>query len=335
MELRNLTNAFVDIKLNNGTRIFIDPWMTQGIYEGSWHHVDEVKLQSVDDVKYVFITHIHADHFDTKFIDSLPQTTKIYFPDIYPNRAVVGRKLPNRECIFVSVDETISVEEVFSFRFFSPMNGFGHLSEKFDDSEPNLAIDTGVAIFGDDARIIMLADNFPFKYNEEQISWMKKCDLLMFPYNAAADDYPICYDNLTALEKKSILYRRNFDRAARMDAFIKRVEPKLATPYSSDFLVAGPRAEEFIDLQPSMFLDREKCATFFSTMTGFPVVFLNKNDRIEFISGQSFIYHSESVDALNVHERAKTLLNKSNVKDLYADVDDPTLTSAFLQAGQD
>lgn len=47
-----------------------DPWFTEGIYDGAWYHFPKMKdpLKSIGDVDYIYISHIHPDHFDVKFI---------------------------------------------------------------------------------------------------------------------------------------------------------------------------------------------------------------------------------------------------------------------------
>ena len=52
------------------TKILHDPWFTQGIYDGSWFQfpvVDE-PIEAIGDVDYIYISHIHPDHYDSRFL---------------------------------------------------------------------------------------------------------------------------------------------------------------------------------------------------------------------------------------------------------------------------
>jgi UDP-MurNAc hydroxylase len=47
-----------------------DPWFTEGIYDGSWFHFPKVAdaLTSVGDCDLIYVSHIHPDHYDSKFL---------------------------------------------------------------------------------------------------------------------------------------------------------------------------------------------------------------------------------------------------------------------------
>jgi UDP-MurNAc hydroxylase len=50
--------------------VLCDPWFTEGIYDGSWFHFPRVDdpLKVIGDVDYIYISHIHPDHYDPDFL---------------------------------------------------------------------------------------------------------------------------------------------------------------------------------------------------------------------------------------------------------------------------
>ena len=50
--------------------VLCDPWFTEGIYDGAWYHFPRVDdpLRTIGNVDYVFISHIHPDHYDPQFL---------------------------------------------------------------------------------------------------------------------------------------------------------------------------------------------------------------------------------------------------------------------------
>lgn len=50
--------------------ILHDPWFTDGIYDGSWfqYPVIESPVEKIGDVDYLFVSHVHPDHYDPVFI---------------------------------------------------------------------------------------------------------------------------------------------------------------------------------------------------------------------------------------------------------------------------
>ena len=51
-------------------KILNDPWFSEGIYDGSWFHFPKVSdpLNSIGDVDMIYVSHVHPDHYDSKFL---------------------------------------------------------------------------------------------------------------------------------------------------------------------------------------------------------------------------------------------------------------------------
>ena len=52
--------------------VLCDPWFTDGIYDGSWYQYPKLAdpLKAVGKYDYVYVSHIHPDHFDPVFLKS-------------------------------------------------------------------------------------------------------------------------------------------------------------------------------------------------------------------------------------------------------------------------
>jgi UDP-MurNAc hydroxylase len=51
-------------------KILCDPWFTDGIFDGAWYLYtkDRDPISAIGDCNYVYISHIHADHYDPIFL---------------------------------------------------------------------------------------------------------------------------------------------------------------------------------------------------------------------------------------------------------------------------
>ena len=54
------------------TSVLCDPWLTDGAFLGSWFHDPPLEGFEFDEVvripwTFIYISHLHADHFDRKF----------------------------------------------------------------------------------------------------------------------------------------------------------------------------------------------------------------------------------------------------------------------------
>ena len=51
-------------------KILCDPWFTQGIHGGTWYHnpIIENPIDIIGECEYIYISHIHEDHYDQEFL---------------------------------------------------------------------------------------------------------------------------------------------------------------------------------------------------------------------------------------------------------------------------
>lgn len=336
MKIENLANAFVKVTGPEG-HIVCDPWITDGIYEGSWHVFPAMKdhVSVISTSRAALITHIHADHFDPYALGLLPADAAIYLPDIYPNRHVVERKLSASlaaRVVYVKTEEQFDVAG-FKAEFIPPMNRYGHLIERYNDPIDLVAIDTGIILSTDEARAVLLADNFPYNLPSAKgsLERMRGCNALFFPYNACADDYPVCYDNFTLEEKQEKSLRRNLSRVQHLKKAIELLSPQLTVPYSSDFVVAGPRALEFVRVHPKQFLDKHQVAQLIEDKTKVPSRGLYEHDELTLAKDGWRLERSSRAD-LDFERVARQLINCPSDPSLYSPVSDQVLGDAFQVA---
>lgn len=70
MKITHFSNSFIHVELN-GIKIVCDPWVGLANH-GGWHaypEFDESELrQLVSDADYVYLSHVHSDHYDPEFL---------------------------------------------------------------------------------------------------------------------------------------------------------------------------------------------------------------------------------------------------------------------------
>ena len=65
------------------TRVLCDPWLSEGIYYGSWFHYPplDTDVEAFGDVDYVYVSHIHPDHMDVATLRQLPKALPLLIHD--------------------------------------------------------------------------------------------------------------------------------------------------------------------------------------------------------------------------------------------------------------
>ena len=72
MKLTYLQSSSVILE-HEGIKIFSDPWLIDGELYGSWSHYPplNVKPEQFNDVDYIYLSHIHQDHFSQKTLSQI------------------------------------------------------------------------------------------------------------------------------------------------------------------------------------------------------------------------------------------------------------------------
>jgi hypothetical protein len=147
----------------------------------------------------------------------------------------------------------------------------------------SIGIDTGLFIHWDGLRLLLLNDNSPYQLDpiEPFINRLRACDLVAFNYNGGADDYPICYRDLTDVEKRALCDRRDLKKLEANLRLIEWLHPKAVLAYSSEFSVCGPQAKHFASVRQGVFSDKEKMAEQLQHDSGVRTFALYERDRLE------------------------------------------------------
>ena len=277
MKIKNVHNAFTIIEINN-SKIVCDPWITEGLFDGTWGKFPCIKdiEDYITGTTHCFISHVHQDHMDVEAIKLMDKTTRFYIPDIYPNH-IIKNMLNKMGFGNVSMLKPLQKFEIIPGIYFNvipPMNGGGLVIDKKDEEGTlaHLSVDAGLVIEDtiEKGKVVLLSDNGPYKLNSKLEEAMKDSDLIAFPFNGVADNYPICFSNMTLKEKQEASLKRQSNRAILQSKTFNTLKPKNIMPYSSDIVILGPRAKDFVDVHPIEYVDRKLVSKIYKEKTNIP-----------------------------------------------------------------
>ena len=236
MKFQFIGNAAGIFHGNKGTKILCDPWIENGVFEGSWFHYPPIKttLKDLNKVDAIYVSHLHPDHFDQrnfKFDKEIPIIILNEGPNFLKKILI---DLGYTNLIEIKNNQSIKFKE-FNLTMFKPF--VGHI---YEESILGNLIDSALALTNENGEtIINFNDNTPdIKACEFLSKKFKKISLALLNYNAAGS-YPSCYDNLTEEEKinecKRIL-KRNFDHLCKI---IPALKPKTVLPFAGSYILGG------------------------------------------------------------------------------------------------
>ena len=241
MKFEFISNACGIFHGSLGTKILCDPWIKDGVFEGSWYHFPPLRTQTKDLLKVdcIYISHLHPDHFDSRTFTQFNKSIPIVILDRSPN--YLEKSLKN-----LGFNNLIKIKDknFFNFREFKITVFKPFVKHNFEDSDLGNLIDSSILLEDNGIVAINFNDNTPsLNYAKKIKKKFKKIDLVLINYNAAGP-YPSCFDNLSKkkklLEHKRII-NRNFHHTLNI---IKILKPRAAKPFAGSYILGGKESKK-------------------------------------------------------------------------------------------
>jgi len=219
----------------DGTRVLCDPWIANGVFEGSWYHYPPLSTTPADvlNVDAVYVSHLHPDHFDERFFNfdkNIPIIALEHGHNFLRKKLL---ELGYNNLVLVKDGETVAFKE-FAITLFAPFT-----RNNFHEAEIGNLIDSAMVIECDGMKAFNANDNTP---TPETCTSLKQrfgtIDLAMINYNAAGP-YPGSFANLSDDEKRSE-HDRILDRnIAYMHTLVETLAPRMVLPFAGAYILGG------------------------------------------------------------------------------------------------
>jgi len=237
MKVKFISNACCVVETNEGTQILTDPWIENGVFEGSWCHFHKLKtsINDLQNIDAIYVSHIHPDHYDDRFFN-FPKDIPIIVLDHGLN--FLHRKLLDsgyKNLIKIKNKETIKFKDL-ELTLFAPFVKHNFFE---DNSKIGNLIDSAIIFQSDNQTIFNANDNQPSNDTCRELkSFFGNFDLAMMNYNNAGP-YPACFNNLTE-EEKHIEHNNNLLRNIDfLHSNLKILTPKYFLPFAGAYVLGG------------------------------------------------------------------------------------------------
>tara|TARA_B100001057_G_C22795916_1_gene929616 strand:+ start:217 stop:1467 length:1251 start_codon:yes stop_codon:yes gene_type:complete len=314
MEFKFLGNAGGIFKGSKGTKVLCDPWIVDGVFEGSWYHYPplKTKISDLKDVDAIYLSHIHPDHYDERYFD-FSKNIPIIILNEGPNflkKNLIKKGFKN--FIEIKNDQTSKFEE-FDLTLYKPFSK--HI---YEESLLGNLIDSALVIQDNDVTAINFNDNSP---DEEACAFLnkkfKKIDLAMVSYNAAGP-YPSCFNNLDDGQKKNEskrILKRNFDHLCKIIPILK---PKAVLPFAGSYILGGKNYYKNEYLGTTTW---DECADYLKENLNYnsKIITLRENQRFDLLNQKQL----EKYERINLLDMKKYIQFIKNNKYDYEKDNDP------------
>ncbi len=253
MEIEKLSSSTIIVSTND-CKILCDPWIENGEYYGSWSLVEKVdkekSYKKMNDCEFIYISHIHPDHFSKKTLKNISKEKKIIIhkyatPFLKKNLEILGFE----KIIEIAHGETVNLKKETNFSIYAADNCDPNVCKKFvgcnySDNEidkKSQQIDTCAIIFDKTETCLNLNDCY-YDLMRSTIGRIKKdfkkIDILLVNYNGA-HSFPQNIINISEDEKIKISNELKKLSLERCKYFIKDFNPKYFVPFAGEYTISG------------------------------------------------------------------------------------------------
>ncbi len=283
MKFKFIANACGVFTSRGGKTLLTDPWLNDGVFEGSWCHFHKLEnnIEGLQDVDGIYLSHIHPDHFDQRFF-KFPKNIPIFLLNSKTNFLI--KNLKTLGYTNLSLIKSGDSKEFYDFKItlFAP---FAKHAFYADTTGVGNIIDSALVIENDGVIAFNANDNTPDRAASEMIvKRFGKIDLLMHNYNNAGP-YPACFGNLSTeikRDKSRFTLEKNFKL---MSHNIQIMKPRFTLPFAGAYVLGGKLnyKNEFLGTATW-----DECAAYINSKhLDTTVVCLRENDTFDLKNGHS------------------------------------------------
>lgn len=235
MKVTYFYSACVKI-FTNRFSILCDPWFSEPIYDGSWFHFPEINdpIENIGDVDFIYISHIHPDHYDKYFLKQYFKkygVKRILIADWKSNYLLKTMIRDGFDPIVIGREEEFCYEDVKIYIF--PQDG-----ESKSDIDSLLIIKTTEPDSSEEC--IVNANDIIF--DEKIFSYIKHktkiINLLMLSYTGAGP-YPQTFYDLNDPALSSEADRKKKQFFERYNNVVRQLCPKNTLPFAGKYILGG------------------------------------------------------------------------------------------------
>jgi len=248
MKVTFVASATTIVEYKN-TKVLTDPWIIGKPFFGSWAHYPPVEWDSekLRDIKYIYISHIHADHADEETLRMFNNDIPVIIYDFYSKglenrlksygKTVItlkhGQEFDCGDGLKLSIYIADDCNPEVCFKHF----GCGKMEKKYRAS----TIDT-IGVFYNEKHTLVNVNDCPFELSQHAVRRImknhSKIDFLLTGY-CGASAYPQCFENYSDSDK---IYRGKYYKKMMLEngeRFINLMKPRVYMPFAGTFTLAG------------------------------------------------------------------------------------------------
>lgn len=255
MKIHYLQSASVIIEANS-VKVLCDPWLVDGEYYGSWNHYPPYNFdsQKFDDIDFIYISHIHPDHFSFLTLEKLNKNIPILIhefqtPFLKNNILRLGfevLELPHntrthlKRGVYINILAADDCNPEICNKFF----GCG-IFKHDENTTGSVQIDS-ISVIDDGSFTVVNVNDSPIALTKMVVEKLKqnyaKIDFLLVGY-AGAGPFPQCFPDFSNAKKLKMAEKKKKQFLNQGIAYVKTLKPKFYMPFAGTYILGGSLAK--------------------------------------------------------------------------------------------
>lgn len=251
MKVEFLKSACVLVEAN-GVEILTDPWLVDGEYFGAWAHYPPYDFDPgrFADLDFIYISHIHPDHFSRKTLASLPRHVPVLVHAyasgfLRANLEALGfrvvelphnRRTELKNGVSINILAADNCDPALCGRFFGCSSGEITVGSAQIDS---------LSVIDDGRHVVLNVNDCPFELAQASMALVKEhypnIDLLLTGYSGAGP-YPQCFPQLSPAERDRAAVAKKTQFLSQCERFITAIQPRFYMPFAGTYVLSGKLA---------------------------------------------------------------------------------------------
>jgi len=247
LKIKKLGSATVLIETRDA-RILCDPWLTDGAYYGSWCNFPPINLDNYDlsNLDYIYISHIHPDHFDPKTMARINKSTPVLIHNYHKN--FLKRNIERMGFNVVTLDNGLPFEisdktkiTIYAADNCDPTicgHMFGCINK---DVKGSMQIDS-LCVINDGEFTLVNTNDCPYEIAEQALTEVKKnhseINFALVGYTPASL-YPHCMMNYNEEEMEKGIQRARLRGLTTAQKILEKLQPKFYMPFAGTYILGG------------------------------------------------------------------------------------------------
>ena len=247
MKITYHNSACVAIE-DQDVKILCDPWLINGEFYGSWaiYPPYDFKSSEFEDIDYIYISHIHPDHFSIQTLSSLNKKIPILIHKFHSSFLKNNIEKLGYEVIEIEHNKRINLKGNIFINILAADNCNPEICSKVfgcglaEKTFGSTSIDT-MCVIDNNEQVIVNTNDCPFEIGQNAAQLIKNhyknIDFLFVGYSSAGP-YPQCfrYDEKAMKSKKQDVIKKFL---LQTESYLNLFKPKFYMPFAGKYVLSG------------------------------------------------------------------------------------------------